>query len=90
MNGGDADHGLTRLRRVLIVLAQAPVTPLPRIGPLHDPTHRQGLELRFPLRAAHDLQPVGPPVAGQPVVQLVIVGLGRQARTTYSLKPVAE
>ena len=41
MSGGDADHGLTRLRRVLIVLAQASVTPLPRIGPLHDPTHRQ-------------------------------------------------
>jgi len=48
MNGGDADHGLTRLRRVLVVLAQAPVAPLPRIGPLHDPTHRQRLELRLP------------------------------------------
>src|SRR5437764_9532830 len=73
MSGSDADHGLTRLRRVLVVLAQAPVATLPRIGPLHDPTHRQRLELRLPLRATHDLQPVGPPVAGQPVVQLIVV-----------------
>lgn len=76
MNGGDANQGLTRLRRVLIVLAQAPVAPLPRIGPLHDPTHRQRLELCLPLRAAYDFQPVGPPVAGQPGVQLVVVVLG--------------
>lgn len=75
MNGGDADHGLTHLRRVLVILAQTPVAPLPRIGPLHDPTHGQRLELRLARRAAHDLQPVGPPVAGQPVVQLVVVVL---------------
>ena len=75
MHGGDTDHGLTRLRRVFVVLAQAPVASLPRIGPLHNPTHRQWLELRLPFRAAHDLQPVEPSVAGQPVVQLVIVVL---------------
>src|SRR5437879_13395793 len=73
MNGGDADHGLTGLRRMLVVFAQTPVTPLPSISPLHYPTHRQRFELFLSFRPAHDLQAVRSPVARQPVVQLVIM-----------------
>ena len=69
MNGSDSDHAFTCLRCMLVVFAQAPVTPLPRIRPLHDPTHRQRFEARLSFRTTHDLQPVRPPVARQPSVQ---------------------
>src|SRR6266436_4561211 len=69
MNGSDADHGLTRLRCALVVFAQATVAPLPSVGPLHDPTHRQRLEFRLAFRTTHDLQVVRPPVARQPSAQ---------------------
>src|SRR5271165_535981 len=73
MDGGDSDHGLTRLRRMLVVFAQAPIAPLPGIRSLHYPTQRQGFECRLPFGTAHDLQPVGPAVDRQPVVQFVVV-----------------
>ncbi len=73
MNGNDSDHAFTRLRCMLVVFGQASVTPLPRIGPLDDPTHRQRFEARLSFRTAHDLQPVRPPVARQPFVQRVIM-----------------
>ncbi len=60
MNGNDSDHAFTRLRCMLVVFGQASVTPLPRIGPLDDPTHRQRFEARLSFRTAHDLQPVRP------------------------------
>src|SRR5262249_5054371 len=75
MNGSDADHCCTRLRCVLIVFAQGPVTPLPGIGALHHPTHWQWLEGSCPFRPAHDLQVVGTPGGGQPVIQFVVVVL---------------
>ena len=73
MDGGDSDHGLTRLRRMLVVFAQTPIAPLPGIRSLHYPTQRQGFECRLPFGTAHDLQPVGPTVDRQPVVQFVVV-----------------
>src|ERR1043166_3826172 len=73
MDGGDANHGFTGLGRMLVDLAQTPVPPLPRIVSLHDPTHRQRLELGLTFRPAHDLQTVWSPMMRQPVVQLVIM-----------------
>src|SRR5439155_21197041 len=73
MNGSDANQCCTRLRRVFIVLAQCPVTPLPGVRAFHHPTHRQWLECPGSFWPAHDLQMVGTPVAGQPVIQRVVV-----------------
>src|SRR4051812_25279507 len=58
------DHGLTRLRRVLVVLAQAAIAPQPGQGPFHHPTALQRDE---PPREADSLLCVLPAQAGATV-----------------------
>ncbi len=52
MNHTHADHGFTRLRPALVVLAQPPAAAQPGEGPLHDPALGQRHEPRRPLRPA--------------------------------------
>ncbi len=44
MNGRDADHGLTRFRRVFIVLAQMRITTKPGTGAFDNPTLGQNFK----------------------------------------------
>ena len=73
MNRRQPHHRLTRLGRVLVVLAQAPIPPQPGERPFHHPTHLQGLKARHAFRPAHHHQAVRPPVQPQPGVQSIVV-----------------
>src|ERR1700680_2080751 len=73
MDGRDLDHGFTRLRQVLIVLAQPPVPSQPGERALHDPTTLQGDEPPFSGRTAYHHHPVTPVMHAQPTIQFMIV-----------------
>ncbi len=68
MNRRQPHYRLTRLGRMLVVLAQAPIPPQPGERPFHHPTHLQGLKARHAFRPAHHHQAVRPPVQTQPGV----------------------
>ena len=73
MNRRQPHYRLTRLGRMLVVLAQAPIPPQPGERPFHHPTHLQGLKARHAFRPAHHHQAVRPPVQTQPGVQSIVV-----------------
>src|SRR5581483_7922006 len=67
---------LTRLRRMLVIPAQAPVAAQPGERPLYHPAALQGDEAPLPRRTTHDHHPVRPAMHAQPAVQLGAVVLG--------------
>src|ERR1035438_5155507 len=69
MDPGDLHHGCTRLRQVLVVLAQPTIPPQPSERSFYDPTAPQGDEAPLAGGTTHHPGPVRSLMHAQPAVQ---------------------